>query len=107
MNGKGKSNCCNLTKFRGFFKVVQYKVQSRIEEKRKKALDVHLNFIVGQTEKYSSWLAESLKQETKPSSSVASSMTSSTAASSPVSSPPDESGKHNTWNAVFKELGNL
>ena len=72
-------------------KVVQYKIQSRIEEKRKKALDVHLNFIVGQTEKYSSWLAESLK-EPKPSSSVASSVASSTAASSPVSSRHEDTG---------------
>jgi hypothetical protein len=71
---------------------VQYKVQSRIEEKRKKALDVHLNFIVGQTEKYSSWLAESLK-EAKPSSSVASSVTSSTAASSPMSSRQEDTGR--------------
>lgn len=72
--------------------VVQYKVQSRIEEKRKKALDVHLNFIVGQTEKYSSWLAESLK-EAKPVNSAASSVGSSTAASSPMSTRQD-SGKN-------------
>ena len=72
-------------------KVVQYKIQSRIEEKRKKALDVHLNFIVGQTEKYSSWLAESLK-EPKPSGSVASSGASSTVASSPVSSRQEDTG---------------
>ena len=71
---------------------MQYKVQSRIEEKRKKALDVHLNFIVGQTEKYSSWLAESLK-EAKPSSSVASSVASSTAASSPMSSLQEDTGR--------------
>lgn len=38
-------------------------MQSRLEEKRKKALDVQLNFIVDQTEKYSSWLAESLKNQ--------------------------------------------
>ncbi|XP_064613460.1 helicase SRCAP-like isoform X3 [Liolophura sinensis] len=41
-------------------KVVQYKQQSRLEEKRKKALDLHLNFIVDQTEKYSTWLTEGL-----------------------------------------------
>ena len=29
-----------------------------LEEKRKKALDMHLNFIVDQTEKYSSWLVK-------------------------------------------------
>ncbi|XP_064649340.1 helicase domino-like isoform X3 [Lineus longissimus] len=39
-------------------KVVQYKQQSRLEERRKKAMDLHLSFIVDQTEKYSSWLTE-------------------------------------------------
>lgn len=41
-------------------KVVQYKQQSRLEEKRRKALDMHLSFIVDQTEKYSTWLTEGL-----------------------------------------------
>ena len=44
-------------------KVVQYKQQSRLEEKRKKALDLHLSFIVDQTEKYSSWLTEGLSAQ--------------------------------------------
>ncbi|KAM5227377.1 helicase SRCAP [Ctenodactylus gundi] len=43
-------------------KVVQFKQQSRLEEKRKKALDLHLDFIVGQTEKYSDLLSQSLNQ---------------------------------------------
>ncbi|KAK7474437.1 hypothetical protein BaRGS_00034320 [Batillaria attramentaria] len=42
-------------------KVVQFKQQTRLEEKKKKALDLHLNFIVDQTEKYSTWLTEGLK----------------------------------------------
>ncbi|XP_068750575.1 helicase domino-like isoform X1 [Montipora capricornis] len=63
-------------------KVVQYKVQSRLEENRKKALDLQLNFIVDQTEKYSSWLAESLA--VPPSSGPASAV--STGPSSPASS---------------------
>ncbi|XP_070205034.1 helicase domino-like isoform X4 [Littorina saxatilis] len=42
-------------------KVVQYKQQTRLEEKKKRALDLHLNFIVDQTEKYSSWLTEGLQ----------------------------------------------
>ncbi|PIK53751.1 putative helicase domino isoform X4 [Apostichopus japonicus] len=46
-------------------KVVQYKQQSRLEEKRKKALDMQLDFIVGQTEKYSSWLSEGLNLSEK------------------------------------------
>ena len=50
-------------------KVVQYKQQSRLEEKRKKALDLHLSFIVDQTEKYSSWLTEGLGAPSVASSS--------------------------------------
>lgn len=42
--------------------MVEYKQQTRLEEKRKKALDQHLNFIVDQTEKYSSWLTEGLNK---------------------------------------------
>ena len=49
-------------------KVVQYKQQSRLEEKRKKALDLHLSFIVDQTEKYSSWLTEGLSAQSVASS---------------------------------------
>nr|QVD39288.1 Helicase domino [Schistocerca gregaria] len=43
-------------------KLVEYKQQTRLEEKRKKALDQHLSFIVDQTEKYSNWLAESMNK---------------------------------------------
>ncbi|KAK3749017.1 hypothetical protein RRG08_056924 [Elysia crispata] len=42
-------------------KVVQYKQTTRMEEKKKKALDLHLSFIVDQTEKYSSWLTAGLQ----------------------------------------------
>ncbi|XP_071754605.2 uncharacterized protein srcap isoform X1 [Centroberyx gerrardi] len=52
-------------------KVVQYKQQSRLEEKRKKALDLQLDFIVGQTEKYSDLLSQSLAP-TRPAETVAS-----------------------------------
>jgi E1A-binding protein p400 len=44
------------------FQLVEYKQQTRLEEKRKKALDQHLSFIVDQTEKYSTWLAESMNK---------------------------------------------
>lgn len=40
---------------------MQYKQQSRLEEKRKKALDLQLDFIVGQTERYSDLLSQSLQ----------------------------------------------
>ncbi|XP_064864020.1 uncharacterized protein LOC115106484 [Oncorhynchus nerka] len=59
-------------------KVVQYKQQSRLEEKRKKALDLQLDFIVGQTEKYSDLLSQAL--ETAPAGN-----------SEPVPSPPKKS----------------
>uniref|UniRef100_A0A667X9C1 Snf2 related CREBBP activator protein n=1 Tax=Myripristis murdjan TaxID=586833 RepID=A0A667X9C1_9TELE len=52
-------------------KVVQYKQQSRLEEKRKKALDLQLDFIVGQTEKYSDLLSQSLAP-TRPTETVTS-----------------------------------
>uniref|UniRef100_A0A8C6TNZ7 Snf2-related CREBBP activator protein n=1 Tax=Neogobius melanostomus TaxID=47308 RepID=A0A8C6TNZ7_9GOBI len=54
-------------------KVVQYKQQSRLDEKRKKALDLQLDFIVGQTEKYSDLLSKSLAPSTKPADTVAAS----------------------------------
>ena len=47
---------------------MQYKQQSRLDERRKKALDIQLDFIVGQTEKYSSWLTEGLNTSTAGSS---------------------------------------
>uniref|UniRef100_T1JC71 Helicase domino n=1 Tax=Strigamia maritima TaxID=126957 RepID=T1JC71_STRMM len=51
-------------------KLVEYKQQSRLEEKRKKALDLHLNFIVDQTEKYSSWLARGMNKNLLESSNT-------------------------------------
>lgn len=45
-------------------KVVEYKQHTRLEEKRKKALDQHLSFIVDQTEKYSQLLAEGMNKST-------------------------------------------
>lgn len=65
-------------------KVVQFKQQSRLEEKRKKALDLHLDFIVGQTEKYSDLLSQSLNQPLACSKAGSSPcLGSSSAASSP------------------------
>lgn len=77
-------------------KVVQFKQQSRLEEKRKKALDLHLDFIVGQTEKYSDLLSQSLNQPVASSKAGSSPcLGSSSAASSPpppVSQLDDEDG---------------
>lgn len=80
--------------------MVQFKQQSRLEEKRKKALDLQLDFIVGQTEKYSDLLSQSLN-ETLPVASKASSSShpgssrAGSAASSPLPParlPEDEGG---------------
>ncbi|XP_044733035.1 helicase domino isoform X2 [Chrysoperla carnea] len=50
-------------------KVVEYKQQTRLEEKRKQALDQHLSFIVDQTEKYSQLLAEGMNKSGVPNDS--------------------------------------
>ncbi|XP_067010530.2 helicase domino [Anabrus simplex] len=66
-------------------KLVEFKHQTRLEEKRKKALDQHLKFIVDQTEKYSTWLAEGMNKSnvTEVNTSVPASASSSRP-SSPV-----------------------
>lgn len=55
-------------------KLVEYKQHTKLEEKRKKALDQQLSFIVDQTEKYSMQLAEGMN---KPQTSKATSLNSS------------------------------
>lgn len=64
-------------------KLVEYKQNTRLEEKRKKALDQHLSFIVDQTEKYSQLLAEGMNK------SVASE---ANPTSAPSSRPPSRGG---------------
>jgi len=56
-------------------KLVEYKVTTKLDEKKKKALDQQLSFIVDQTEKYSAALAESMN---KPNDSANVSITSGT-----------------------------
>ncbi|CAK8680535.1 unnamed protein product [Clavelina lepadiformis] len=53
-------------------RVVQYKQRCLLDEKRQKALDLHLNYIVDQTAKYSHWLTEGLTQPQEISSPSAS-----------------------------------
>lgn len=43
-------------------KLVEFKQHTKLEEKRKKALDQHLSFIVDQTEKFSQQLAEGMNK---------------------------------------------
>ncbi len=45
-------------------KIVKYKQNTLLEEKRKETMSLRLNMIVDQTEKYSSWLMESFNQPT-------------------------------------------
>lgn len=49
--------------WKNMHKIAEYKETTRIQELRKHQLDLHLNFIVDQTEKYSDWLVKSLKAE--------------------------------------------
>lgn len=55
-------------------KLVEYKQHTILEEKRKKALDQQLSFIVDQTEKYSQLLAEGMNKSTneQPASGISS-----------------------------------
>lgn len=66
--------------------MVQYKQQSRLEEKRKKALDLQLDFIVGQTEKYSDLLSKSLAPARPPETVAPASRT-------PLPAPADDEGE--------------
>lgn len=66
-------------------KLVEFKQQTRLEEKRKQALDQHLSFIVDQTEKYSQLLAEGMNK------SVADQSANQTDNSSRVPSPSGQS----------------
>ncbi|XWS42985.1 hypothetical protein CRYUN_Cryun16bG0061300 [Craigia yunnanensis] len=47
-------------------KLVLYKYQMELDEKKKKALDKQLEFLLGQTERYSTMLAENLVDPYKP-----------------------------------------
>lgn len=53
-------------------KLVEYKQQTKIKEKRKKALDQHLSFIVDQTEKYSQQLAVGMNKQVADTSAAVS-----------------------------------
>ena len=44
--------------------IVEHKHNVLLEEKRKKAMDMHLEFIVDQTQKYSNWLVKGLASNT-------------------------------------------
>ena len=50
------SPCCHC-------QLAQHKQQMVLEAKCKKALDMHLSFIVDQTEKYSTWLVKDFAEK--------------------------------------------
>jgi hypothetical protein len=52
-------------------RIVKYKQDTLLEEKRKATMSLRLNMIVDQTEKYSSWLMESFNQPADSSTTVA------------------------------------
>ena len=57
---------------------MELKHQSLLEEKRKAAMDMHLQFIVDQTQKYSNWLVQGMGGNTPSTTpSLAPSLTSS------------------------------
>lgn len=72
-------------------KVVEIKQQAKLEAKRKKALNLKLNFIVDQTEKYSQQVAEGMNKAA-PGASKATSFSSSR-----VSSPAPRLGSDDEW----------
>lgn len=54
-------------------KVVNFKQQAKLDEKKKEVMDKHLDFLVGQTEKYFEMIANNLKQpegEPQPQESI-------------------------------------
>lgn len=59
-------------------KLVEYKQQTALEKKRKQVMDMHLNFIVGQTEQYTEWLTEGFKPLVQTTSAAPSISTSAT-----------------------------
>lgn len=77
-------------------KLVEYKQHTKLEEKRKKALDQHLSFIVDQTEKLSQQLVEGMN---KPAATDVNASTVPSLNSSRISSPKPENASDGTLNA--------
>lgn len=71
-------------------KLVEYKQHTKLEEKRKKALDQHLSFIVDQTEKFSQQLTEGMNKTIEPNTSGAPSLNSSRISSPKYGASDDE-----------------
>lgn len=71
-------------------KLVSFKQQQKLEEKRKKAFDQHLSFIVDQTEKFSLQLAEGMNKPANDASAAASLNSSRISSPKPKTASDDE-----------------
>lgn len=71
-------------------KLVSYKQQQKLEEKRKKAFDLHLNYIVDQTEKYSMQMVEGMNKPAHDASAAASLNSSRISSPKPKTASDDE-----------------
>jgi SNF2 family DNA or RNA helicase len=61
---QGQFICKEVMNFwKNMHKIAEYKETTRVQELRKHQLDLHLNLIVDQTEKYSHWLVKSLNED--------------------------------------------
>lgn len=88
-------------------RLVEYKQQTKITEKRKKALDQHLSFIVDQTEKYSQQLAVGMN---KSITDTANTSTAVSLSSSRRSTPPRDASDGKPFNSLvlcFINVGKL
>lgn len=71
-------------------KLVSFKQQQKLEEKRKKAFDQHLNYIVDQTEKFSMQLVEGMNKPAHDASAAASLNSSRISSPKPKNASDDE-----------------
>lgn len=71
-------------------KLVSFKQQQKLEEKRKKAFDQHLNYIVDQTEKFSMQLVEGMNKPANDASAAASLNSSRISSPKPKNASDDE-----------------
>ncbi|XP_067632561.1 helicase domino isoform X1 [Eurosta solidaginis] len=83
-------------------KLVEYKHHTKLEEKRKKALDQHLSFIVDQTEKFSQQLAEGMNKSLVDTAAAAGASGAASMDSSRISSPKRQTAGDNGSDDEFR-----
>lgn len=84
-------------------KLVEYKQQTKITEKRKKALDQHLSFIVDQTEKYSQQLAVGMNKSLTADASASVSVAPSVSSSKRSSAAPSDGKQYHSQSFVYSK----